>query len=234
MKKEIQGIRSYGASDHYLGKKGEQYFESLVNFGEGNAIANLSIWIPYISETDSVLDFGCGNGNLLALLQCHLKVGVEINPVSRNYVKEHFKIHVFEDTSQADESVFTKIIVNHVLEHIPNPYNALEELRRIIKPEGLILILLPLEEWRAPGERLFVKNDIDQHLYTWTPKLLGNLLFQTGFEPLELRIITQTPPGKYTKSLLKLPSPIFKLISTLVAIVKRRRQLFAVARAIGD
>lgn len=221
----------YGMSDHYLGEKGKRYFELLIDVGEGTAQTNLHVWEPYISETEDLLDFGCGVGSLLSKLNCQEKCGVEINPFARHYVREHLNINVVRDTSQLSDESFSRIIVNHVLEHIPNPYDALLEFRRLIKRDGLLLILLPLEDWRASGEKVFKPNDIDQHIYTWTPKLMGNLLWQAGFEPLELRIITRTFPGKFTTPLSKrLPNPLFVLVSWFVALVKHRRQLFAVAR----
>jgi glycosyltransferase involved in cell wall biosynthesis len=44
---------------------------------------NLHIWKPYILSSDDVLDFGCGSGGLLSVLECKSRVGVDINPVAR-------------------------------------------------------------------------------------------------------------------------------------------------------
>ncbi len=38
------------------------------------------------------------------------------------------------------------IIASHVLEHIANPLLALEQWKRILKPNGLIILILPWKE----------------------------------------------------------------------------------------
>lgn len=227
---QIDHKPAYGVTENYLGTKGKHYFRLLTEWGEINALANQRFWKPYVVESDSVLDFGCGNGDLLKLLHCQKKAGVEINPYSRSFAERELEIDVFEDTTSIEDNEFSKIIVSHVLEHLPAPYQALLELHRIIKAEGILLMLIPLEDWRASGQRVFVQDDIDQHLYAWTPKLLGNLLWQANFFPLELRIATHAPPGRFTKFLLRLPAWAFNSICWFFALLRRRRQIFIVAR----
>jgi len=49
------------------------------------------------------------------------------------------------------DSSFDRVIATHVLEHIPRPISALEEWHRIVRPGGVISILLPCDPgllWR--------------------------------------------------------------------------------------
>ena len=41
----------------------------------------------YINQQFEILDFGCGSGELLELIQCKYKIGVEINKFSQNKLK---------------------------------------------------------------------------------------------------------------------------------------------------
>lgn len=221
----------YGASDHYLGVKGTAYHNRLLEVGHLNAKFNLFVLDKYINSEDTLLDFGCGACQLLQLIEARKKVGVELNPISRKY-GQNLGIDVMEDTAFLQDDVFTKVITTHVLEHVPNPFAALQEFKRVLVKNGELLILVPLEYWGAPGQKDFSPDDINQHFYTWTPKLFGNLLWQAGFEPVELRILKIVPPGNHLlmQWTLRLPKLLCLLIGGLIAGIKRRRQLLVVAK----
>ncbi|MEO8883873.1 MAG: class I SAM-dependent methyltransferase [Devosia sp.] len=54
------------------------------------------------------------------------------------------------------DNSFDRLIATHVLEHIPNPVSALEEWVRVLKPGGVLSIVLPCDPglaWRV-GRRL--------------------------------------------------------------------------------
>jgi hypothetical protein len=88
------------------------------------------------------------------------------------------------------------------------------------------VLWLPLDDWRAQRR---LRPDPNHHLYTWTPLLLANLLEEAGFTVEECRVVTHAWPP-FTATLARLPRPIFDLIARFWAIVRRRRQLTAIAR----
>ena len=47
-----------------------------------------------------------------------------------------------------EDSTYDFILCNHVLEHIPNDFKAMEELYRVLKPGGTAILQVPLEEGR--------------------------------------------------------------------------------------
>jgi SAM-dependent methyltransferase len=47
------------------------------------------------------------------------------------------------------DKVFDLIICSHVLEHVDNDRKALKELVRVLHPDGLCIIQIPLEEYRT-------------------------------------------------------------------------------------
>ncbi len=71
----------------------------------------------------------------------------------------------------AEDDSFDVIYFNHVLEHIPDDLTALREVRRILKPEGLLIIGVPNEGaafWQL-AYRLqpkMLKTSDHQHFYT--------------------------------------------------------------------
>ncbi|MBN2503229.1 MAG: class I SAM-dependent methyltransferase, partial [Anaerolineales bacterium] len=80
-------LESYGHSEHYLGEAGERYFAGQKISSLLSVRWNLPLWLPYLKPADSVLDFGCGGGYLLAGLPAGAKTGVEINPAARQEVQ---------------------------------------------------------------------------------------------------------------------------------------------------
>ena len=47
-----------------------------------------------------------------------------------------------------EDNTYDFILCNHVLEHIPNDFKAMEELYRVLKPGGTAILQVPLEEGR--------------------------------------------------------------------------------------
>ncbi len=97
-----------------------------------------------------IADIGCGYGDLLATLRergyAHL-TGVEPDPHCRGAAQKiGFAIRegTLTETSLDDGSV-DAVIVNQVFHHIDDYGAALRELHRILKPEGLLCFLEPLD-----------------------------------------------------------------------------------------
>jgi hypothetical protein len=105
----------------------------------------------------------------------------------------------------------------------------LAELGRLIKPNGLLVLILPIDDWRA--QRRINPNDINYHFYTWTPQLLFNCLKEAGFDKNHIRISVYTHawfPG-YMTVYKHFPEFIFDVGCRLFAFLKKRRQLIATA-----
>jgi SAM-dependent methyltransferase len=218
---------TYGASAHYQKSLGEVYFLAQAEIGQLGAHWNLYVWKKYISPEDSILDFGCGGGYLLSVLPGRSKVGVEINPAARR-VADANGIQVYETIHQVSGTQFTRVISNHALEHIPAPLTALKELRSCLDPQGKLLLLLPLDDWRTAAHRQYRKGEIHHHLYAWTPQNLGNLLAEAGFREISVKIISDAMPPNMKLAGLLLRHQFLRLSGgKLFSLLLRRRQLFA-------
>ncbi len=157
-------------STNYTGQKGHEYFNAQKSFGTLAARWNLPLFLPYLSNEDRVLDFGCGGGDLLRLLPVREKVGVDINPSALEQARK-LKLEVHASLKELSPKTYSRIISNHALEHVPNPLQVLQELHHLIDPEGLLIVLLPLDDWRSRDHRSYPpQNDlsaIHHHLYNW-------------------------------------------------------------------
>lgn len=91
-----------------------------------------------------ILDIGCGLGFLFERIPTHNeKVGVDFT----NHKTSGFTMHggVNLDTPFADkiDGTFDIITCLETLEHLQNPYNCLLEVKKLVKPDGIILISVP-------------------------------------------------------------------------------------------
>ncbi len=215
-------------SAHYAGTAGAEYVSARqADAGHVGYRLNLEYFLPYLSREHRVLDFGCGNGGMLRLLPEHTAsaAGLEVNPHAR-VLAQGSGLQVYASLEELPVAEFDVIISNHVLEHVRDVPATLEQLARALKPSGQLLLKLPLEDWRAAGQRTWDARDIDHHLHTWTPRLLANTLKEGGFRTLECRVITS---AWHPRLFPLIPLGLGKLAFWALAAVLKRRQLFAVA-----
>jgi SAM-dependent methyltransferase len=220
-------------SDHYQGDKGAAYVEqkqsdtAMPKYG-----FEAEYFLPHIKTTDSVLDFGCGNGGIMRHItkKAAEVSGVEVNDSSRKLATDGgFTVYPRLDAIPQDVK-FDVIISNHVLEHVPNVLEIVGELRTHLKPGGILAVKLPIDDAQARYQQGWSKDDIDRHLFTWTPRLFANLLYENGYDVLESRVITSAI-HRYFLPLRAVG--LFKPACWLVAVLWRRRQLFAVGKNPG-
>jgi len=166
----------------------KRYYNWQRKAGEYGGQQDLWKFTPFVKKGYSVLDFGCGSGHILANLDCRGKYGIEIN---EGAIKEAKKrgITVFKKLKNLPkDSKFDVIFSHHTLEHIENPTEELKEMKKYLKKDGISVHVVPIDDWRI--EKKYDPNDINKHLFTWTPRLLGNLFAHCGYEVKE---ITMTP-----------------------------------------
>jgi SAM-dependent methyltransferase len=168
------------------------YFRWQQTIGEFGGWANSPKFAPYIRPTDSVLDFGCGGGYLLANLHCAKRVGVEVNSSARQ-VAANQGIEVYKKSDGIPDGYVDKLISNHALEHVHHPLAELKVLREKLRPGGLAILVVPSESIDSSYE----PGDINQHLYTWNPMTFGNLVKQAGFKIIHSRALYERWPPMY-------------------------------------
>lgn len=210
----------------YVGEQGREYFCQQVKTGKHIALWNSFLWQSHISENDDVLDFGCGGGFLLSGLRARKKVGVEVNPAAIEVAKQ-LGIEVVSRIDQLPPKSFSKAISNHALEHVTNPFDTLRQIRSALIPGGQLYLLLPLDDWRSRHQRVSKIDDSDMHLYTWTPRSLGNLLITAGYSLRFIRVINHAYSPVAPELIWSLSPSIFHSMAWLTAVLLRRRQLFA-------
>jgi len=141
-----------------------------------------------LGQNARVLDVGCGRGVILGPLadrgfETH---GVEVSEDAVRGADSRARIRIAPTLSQAgyESGYFDQIVIWHVLEHLRNPRETLEECRRILKPGGRIVVAVPnFSSWQA---RLAGANwfhlDAPRHLFQFPLASLRLLLERCGFD----------------------------------------------------
>jgi 2-polyprenyl-3-methyl-5-hydroxy-6-metoxy-1,4-benzoquinol methylase len=134
------------------------------------------------------LDIGCGDGKVLAALarrgfDC---TGIELNPRVHETLPRDAKITIHTGAlsdAQLPPASFRVVILRHVLEHLDDPLRALSEVRRVIAPDGTLIVAVPnLASWQARMARCdWFHLDLPRHLHHFTPAALRTLLARAGF-----------------------------------------------------
>lgn len=170
----------------------EDYFEWQKKIGEFGGWANQTKFQDYIKESDSILDFGCGGGFLLDNLKAKKKVGVEINPDAVENARKK-GLEIYTDAEDVPNDYIDVVISNNALEHTLNPLEELKELYKKIKVGGKIVLVVPCDSISYK----YSQNDIHNHLYSWSPMNLGNLLTEAGFSVEESKPYIHKWPPKF-------------------------------------
>jgi SAM-dependent methyltransferase len=224
MSQQLHGSVSpeYGDSEHY----DAAYYAWQNKNIDLKARGKIRTFQPYVRETDTVLDFGCAGGSLIGGLRAARRIGVEINDVARDEAQRVYGIEACRSLAEVDDGTVDVVVTNHTLEHLASPYEALLQIRPKLKPDGRLVIVVPIDDWRA--QRRWYPGDINRHLFTWTPLNLGNLLDEAGYAVQEQRIIRKTVMRGF-EYFAKLPAPLFGAVQRFYSVVRHRQNLLMVA-----
>lgn len=214
------------SSAPYRAFAGQAYFAYQNPHGQKRGGLNRLKVEKHIHPEDRVLDFGCGGGWLLRALDCAEKTGVEINPAAHDLCREN-GVEVVERLEDLEDRVFDVALSHHSLEHVANPHGVLESLRSRLKPEGELILVVPIDDWR--NRRRIKLRDPNHHLYTWTPQLLFNLLRAAGYESIDVRIHSRAWFPGWHRVVDRVPLPLFSLLCAIWSRLIRGRELIAVA-----
>lgn len=103
--------------------------------------------------TGKTLDIGCGQKPYESLFSSSQYVGLEIDtPENRQNKKADFFYDGADFPFQDDE--FDSVVANEVFEHVFNPNEFLNEIRRVLRTDGILLMTVPFcwDEHEQPND----------------------------------------------------------------------------------
>jgi 2-polyprenyl-3-methyl-5-hydroxy-6-metoxy-1,4-benzoquinol methylase len=246
-------VSSLYSSDYYLER--ENYylknsivdpvrgFENpiIVDFREGLRL------IESFKHTGRLLDIGCGMGIFLSMAkEKGWEVsGVDISDYAVSFARERFGLNCFagklKDANFPD-NYFDVVTLWDVIEHFEGPLEELEEIKRILTDDGIILFDTPnveslmrlIAHWtykvtgglfKYPVKKLYHQF----HLYYFSTRTLRMLLDKAGFEIMVMRKktipITKARGNKFEKL-------IVRGLSMLEKASNREYEIFVIARKV--
>lgn len=142
----LEKLPSYYESVDYISHTdgNKSVFEKMYQFVKGIALKNKLKLINSQSAKGRILDIGAGVGDFLSVCKNDgwETVGIEPSEKAKTIAKGKGVTFV-EHLSELEDHSFDIITMWHVLEHVPDLENQIKELKRLIKPNGTIIIAVP-------------------------------------------------------------------------------------------
>lgn len=143
----LADLGKYYESEDYISHTDNKrsLFEKLYHFIKSIALKNkLNLINSLQSNKGKILDIGAGTGDFLSVAKKDgwQTIGVEPSEKAKAIAKSKGVTFV-ELTSELDNNSFDVISMWHVLEHVPDIDNQIKELKRLLKPNGTLIIAVP-------------------------------------------------------------------------------------------
>jgi len=148
-----------------------------------------------ISFNSSILDVGTGVGmRIVGLARYGFNNLVGIDPfIEKNIVYDN-GVKIFKSDIYSFEGEYDLVMLNHSFEHMPHPEKVMDEIYRLLKPNGKVLIRIPVANsfaWKKYNTN-WVALDPPRHLHLHTQKSMEILakkskfnLFHTAYDSSE-------------------------------------------------
>jgi len=159
----------------------------------------LRTFLSYKLPPARVLELGSSHGGFVALLRWagFDAAGLELSPWIVDYAQRMFGIPMLQgpiEEQQQPAQSFDAIILNDVLEHLPDPLGTLQRCVDLLKPDGMMLIQTPsypdpqTHKDLVRGEDRFIEMlEPGEHLYLFSQRAVRQLLERLGYGTLQFK-----------------------------------------------
>ena len=187
-KPKLSELHQYYESENYISHTDarKSLFERLYQFVKKFALQRkLKIINKLHPAKGKLLDIGAGTGDFLSVSKTDgwEITGIEPSQKARSIAEGKGILFVAE--SQLLESAsFDVITMWHVLEHVPDLEHQIMELKRLIKPNGTIIVAVPnFRSFDARYYRQFWAGfDVPRHLWHFSKKAIKQLFGKENFK----------------------------------------------------
>jgi SAM-dependent methyltransferase len=168
----------------------EQLFE--------NRLPDARLYLDWIKEflhkDDACIEVGCASGYFLATIREYVGsvAGIERHHLLKAYCQKN-GVEMFENLADVQTGQYNKVFLFFVLEHLGDPIAYLEQVKRILKPGGLLFIVIPnvddalLTLYNIPSFKSFYYTPAHQFYYS--KRTLTDLFHNASFQDFDIRPI---------------------------------------------
>jgi 2-polyprenyl-3-methyl-5-hydroxy-6-metoxy-1,4-benzoquinol methylase len=161
-------------------------FEKIYHVVKRNAIkGKVALISKQQQNKGQLLDIGCGTGDFLveAKNQGWIILGFEPNSDAKALANQK-GVLCTDDIFSLPENTFDVVTMWHVLEHVPNLTDYIANLKRIVKPNGTIIIAVPnYKSFDAKYyNRFWAAYDVPRHLWHFSKTSIKRLFSDVDME----------------------------------------------------
>lgn len=185
-------------------------FEKVYHLVRSYAIKNKISLINSLSDKGTFLDIGCGTGDVLKAAQDNgWKItGIEPNEKARTIANSKTNNSVFDisELNNLADNSFDVISLWHVLEHLPNLEEHVSLFKRLLKPNGKLIIAVPNHKSydAAYYKEFWAAYDVPRHLWHFSQNSIKLLFSKFGMT------VVKTLPMKFDSFYVSLLSETYK------------------------
>lgn len=136
-----------------------------------------------ISKEANILDVGCGTGYLLQDMHyLGFQRLVGLDPHIEGDIEHPGGIRIHRCSIAEMEGSFDVIMLHHSFEHMDNPLSVMQHLARLLAPQGIVLLRIPVADsdaWRRYGVH-WCNLDAPRHIFLHTRASIARLAKKTG------------------------------------------------------
>lgn len=206
----LENLGKYYESVDYISHTDSKrsLFEKAYHFVKSIALKNkLNLINSLQPDKGSILDIGAGTGDFLSVAKENgwHTIGVEPSDKAKSIAKQK-GISFVEETSELESYSFDVISMWHVLEHVPDLDDQLKELKRLLKPNGTLIIAVPnFKSFDAKHYgKFWAAYDVPIHFWHFSKKAIKML-----FEKEEMKLV-EVLPMKFDSFYVSLLSEKYK------------------------
>ena len=181
----LEKLPEYYKSDDYISHTDSKrnLFERTYHVIKKMALRRkLSLINSFSKEKGVLLDVGCGTGDFLEFSKQKGwgVVGIEPNTQARVIAnkKTNNSVYKTDHLLNLDNHSFDIITLWHVLEHLPNLEEHIETFKRLLKPNGTLIIAVP--NYKSYDAKIYktywAAFDVPRHLWHFSKKSIKILM----------------------------------------------------------
>ncbi|MEN9322770.1 MAG: hypothetical protein RL699_550 [Bacteroidota bacterium] len=189
----LDELGAYYESEDYISHTDAKrsLFEKAYHWVKKRALnQKIQLLEKYQPNKGTLLDMGCGTGDFLQVAHQAgwLVQGIEPNEKARQIAASK-GVTFITGTPEAADHQYDAITLWHVLEHLPNLEEQIKELKRLLKPNGTLVIAVPnYKSFDAEYYKQFwAAYDVPRHLWHFSKTSIQRLAEQEGMEVIAIR-----------------------------------------------
>lgn len=195
-KPDLNKLSEYYESEDYISHTDAKrnLFEKIYHaVREFSVKQKVNLISKYASSGNQLLDVGCGTGDFLQAAQNNqwTVFGIEPNAKARTIANQKTGNRVYnaDHLWKFEKDQFDVITLWHVLEHLPDLENQLQQFHELLKSGGVLIIAVPnYKSYDAEYyQKFWAAYDVPRHLWHFDRTSIKNVAEKFQFKHLKTR-----------------------------------------------